>query len=35
MTTSHVEVPGGNLLVIDEGTGSPIVLVATSIVRNR
>ena len=23
MTTSHVEVPGGRLLVVDEGSGPP------------
>lgn len=35
MTTSHVEVPGGGLLVIDEGSGSPIVLLHAGIADHR
>jgi len=31
MTRSHVEVPGGRLLVIDEGSGPPIVLLHAGI----
>jgi len=31
MPTSHLEVPGGRLLVIDEGTGPPIVLLHAAV----
>lgn len=35
MTTSHVEVPGGRLLVVDEGSGPPIVLLHAGIADHR
>jgi 3-oxoadipate enol-lactonase len=35
MTTSHVEVPGGQLFVIDEGAGSPILLLHAGIADHR
>jgi 3-oxoadipate enol-lactonase len=35
MTTSHVDVPGGSLHVIDEGTGSPILLLHAGIADSR
>jgi 3-oxoadipate enol-lactonase len=35
MTTSHVEVPGGRLLVVDEGTGPPIVLLHAWVADHR
>jgi pimeloyl-ACP methyl ester carboxylesterase len=31
MTTAHLEVPGGRLLVVDEGTGPPIVLLHAAV----
>jgi len=31
MTTSHLDVPGGRLLVIDDGTGPPIVLLHAAV----
>ena len=31
MPTSHLEVPGGRLLVVDEGTGPPIVLLHAAV----
>ena len=35
MTTSHVDVPGGRLLVVDEGAGPPIVLIHAGIADHR
>lgn len=35
MTMSHVAVPGGRLLVVDEGTGPPIVLLHAGIADHR
>ena len=35
MTTSHVEVPGGRLLVQDDGSGSPIVLLHAWVADHR
>lgn len=35
MTTSHVDVPGGRLLVVDEGAGPPIVLLHAGIADHR
>lgn len=35
MTTSHLDVPGGRLLVVDEGNGPPIILLHAGIADNR
>lgn len=35
MTTSHVEVPGGRLFVVDEGSGPPIALLHAGIADTR
>lgn len=35
MTTSHVDVPGGSLYVIDEGAGPPVVLLHAGIADHR
>lgn len=35
MTTSHVDVSGGRLLVADDGAGRPIVLLHAGIVDQR
>jgi len=35
MTTEHIEVPGGRLLVVDEGSGPPIALLHAGIADHR
>ena len=35
MTTSHIDVPGGRLLVVDDGEGPPIVLLHAGVADHR